>query len=109
MNTCNMLPDVMFLHVTSGRANVTSGMVDKPNVTLAQLDVTLVLPDITCKNITSCNMLHVPLAQTNVVLKQPDQPSDTFGMVGMPNVTLAHLTHHTRCNMGPSCIVISPM
>merc|ERR1712140_128673 len=113
-------------------------MADKPNVTLAQLDVTLVLPDITCKNITSgnmshwsslptipdvtlalpdvtcknitsCNMLHVTLAQTNVVLKQPDQPSDTFGMVGMPNVTLAHLTHHTRCNMGPSCIIISPM
>jgi len=85
MNTCNMLPDVMFLHVTSGRANVTSGMVDKPNVTLAQLDVTLVLPDITCKNITSGNMSHEHRLTS-----------------GRANVTLVQLTHHTRCNIGPA-------
>ena len=107
--SCDMLPDVIFLHVISGRTNVTSSWA---NVTLGLStipDVTLALPDVTCKNITSCIMLHVTLAQTNLVLKQPDQPSDTFGMVGMPNVTLAQLTHHTRCNMGPSCIIISPM
>ena len=67
--SCDMLPDVIFLHVISGRTNVTSSWA---NVTLGLStipDVTLALPDVTCKNITSGNMLHVFMFRDELMLE----------------------------------------
>ena len=83
--TCNMLQDVMFLHVTSGRANVTSGMVGK-------LDQCYIGP----ARCQAMFMWHVARCNIFTCYIWQDQCYIQLGQCYIG------LIDHTRCNIGPA-------